>query len=388
MNKKTIKIINEKIEILKEKFQVKFEYDSSLDADRVFLISSEDDLYKDDGITIEAFLKYTEQIDELIRIDNSSVRCGRYRQTIVKEEDNCLLYSSFPTLYTDNCKLSIKNVPFLIGIIAIKEGFYWDDMGIHAFSSYSAIELEYLGEKRMSMVEENEMIDRYLYYVSSRYSFSVSIGTFVVWSEIETDKTNNNIIHLEDIPAYTKAMNYYIEALASLNQNVRFLAFYKVLEYFSPMVSKKDYYEVMNKRLDAMNVIGRSYEDLNEVFELAKKYEKSQKDSEIPITILSNCVDVETLFVFLPNSIQLRLKKNNGLRKEDGINSKIDEVRKELSSILYSTRNNIVHAKSNYQKTGFECSEEDMEEMNVFMDKLCQCIIVWNGRQAENYRLK
>jgi hypothetical protein len=183
-------------------------------------------------------------------------------------------------------------------------------------------------------------------------------------------------------------MDYYIKALGAMSPDIQFLSFYKVLECFSPVVSKKEYYEEMNKRLDAMSLLGRTYEDINGLQELSKKYEKSLRDNEIPFTILSNCVDLTMLFQCLPKKIQLRLKKDNGLQKDDVIDDKLIEIRKELGKILCDTRNSIVHAKSNYQPTGFECPEENMDELNKFMDKLCQCLFAWNGRQAENYRLK
>ena len=147
----------------------------------------------------------------------------------------------------------------------------------------------------------------------------------------------------------------------------------------------------MNKRLDALSVLGRTYDDVKGVFELAMRHDDSLKDNKIPLTIISNCVDLEMLSEFLPKRIQTRLKnfkKNSGISKEDGTIGKVDEKSKELADIIYFTRNRIVHAKSNFQSKGNECLEEDMDELNVFMDKLCQCLFVWNGRQPINYQLK
>lgn len=385
MNKKTIKTIDERIRIIEQCFGVEFEFDEA--DEKIYLGTSEDNLFNEEGIGVESFLDYTENIKELIKIDNTSVRCGKFRQTIVFESESLVKY--YPSLETEECKLSIVYQPFFVGIIALQEGYDKED----PYSFYSAVELEYLGEKRLTEEEETILIRRYLYGVSSKLGYSISIDTFHNWPYFSKEdesfsKYKDQLLSMDNIPPYTKAMDYYNEALGAMNADIQFLSFYKVLEYFSPSVSKKEYYEEMNKRLDAMNILSRTYEDINGLQELSKKYEKSLRDNEIPFTILSNCVDLETLFHYLPKKIQLKLKKDNGIRKDDMIDGKLSEIRKELGKILYDTRNSIVHAKSNYQPTGYECSEEDMDKLNEFMDKLCQCVFVWNGRQAENYRLK
>ena len=385
MNKNTIKTINERIKNIEQCFGVEFEFDEA--DEKVYLGTAEDYLFNEEGISIEPFLDYTENIKELAKIDNTSVRCGKFRQTIVFESESLVKY--YPSIETEECKLSIVYQPFFVGIIALLEGYDKED----PYSFYTAVELEYLGEKRLTEEEETILIRRYLYGVSSKLGYSISIDTFHNWPDFSKEdesfsKYKDQVLSVDSIPPFTKAMDYYIEALGAMNADIQFLSFYKVLEYFSPAVSKKEYYEEMNKRLDAMNVLSRTYEDINGLQELSIKYEKSLRDNEIPFTILSNCVDLETLFHCLPKKIQLRLKKDNGIRKDDVIDGKLSEIRKELGKILYDTRNSIVHAKSNYQPTGYECSEEDMDELNEFMDKLCQCIFVWNGRQAENYRLK
>lgn len=67
--------------------------------------------------------------------------------------------------------------------------------------------------------------------------------------------------------------------------------------------------------------------------------------------------------------------------------STIEVIKKEIADILYATRNSIVHAKSNYIVTGKECSDEDLEQLNEFMVKLCECLFVWNGRQSKEFQL-
>lgn len=385
MNKKTIKTILERIKFIKQKYGVEFGLDES--DEKIYLETPEDNIFDEEGISVVEFLNYTESIKELIKIDNTSVRCGRFRQTIVYEGDTFV--KCYPTLQIDEYKLSIVYQPFFIGIIALQEGYDKEN----PYSFYTAVELEYTGEKRMTEREESLLIKRYLYDVAAKLGYSVMIDTFHNWPDFTKEdesicKYKNQVLNINDIPPYTKAMDYYIEALESMNADIQFLSFYKVLEYFSPTVSRKAFYEKMNKRLDAISVIGRSYEDLNEVFELVNKYNTSLEDREIPNTILSNCVDIEPLLEFLPQWVRNKLGAENKTNKQKNNYDRFVDINSMLGSVLYSTRNRIVHAKTNFRSNGNECPEEYMEELNVFMNKLCQCIFVWNGRQADNYQLK
>lgn len=86
-------------------------------------------------------------------------------------------------------------------------------------------------------------------------------------------------------------------------------------------------------------------------------------------------------------------KHNLGLNNKEWSDENLSEEQitsyhKQLASSLYSTRNSIVHAKSNYQSTGNEFHTDEMEAANRIMDIIATSIIQWNERQAEVYRLK
>ena len=130
---------------------------------------------------------------------------------------------------------------------------------------------------------------------------------------------------------------------------------------------------------------------MESIFKLTKQYEISLKDKELANTVLNECVDIALLFQFLPQDIQKSISKKCHIEIKNITSistSDIDAVKKEIAEILYATRNSIVHAKSNYNFTGKECPEEDMEQLNEFMVKLCECLFIWNGRQSKEFQLK
>ena len=146
----------------------------------------------------------------------------------------------------------------------------------------------------------------------------ISIGRFLsidgsLYEENEEEK-DDVIIYQNELIPYCRAMDYYIEGLSIEKEDIKYLHLYKIIEYFSPIVSKKASYEQLNKRLDALQVVERDSEYLESIFKLTKQYEVSLKDKELANTVLNECVDIASLFQFLPNKIQKKFSKSCHLR--------------------------------------------------------------------------
>ena len=140
-----------------------------------------------------------------------------------------------------------------------------------------------------------------------------------------------------------------------------------------------------------MQVVERDSEYLESIFKLTKQYEVSLKDKELANAVLNECIDIVSLFQFLPDKIQRTISKSCHfeVKKITTLSpTTIEAVKREVADILYATRNSIVHAKSNYIFTGKECPEEDLGQLNKFMINLCECLFIWNGRQSKEYQLK
>jgi len=96
----------------------------------------------------------------------------------------------------------------------------------------------------------------------------------------------------------------------------------------------------------------------------------------------------ENLQTWTKKSLSKKYQFKNENIKYDLDISKQNQIKHGMSIILYATRNSIVHAKSNYTLTGEECITDDLEGLNVFISKLCYCLISWNNRQLEMFKLK
>lgn len=387
-----IKLINERLKYLYNNFHITPSDEKVQIGDEDIFIGFPDEWDEDNSYySVDDFLRYTEDMGNIQVIENHSIITGNVRQTIISVNeyyyDNLVPDLKFET---EKYSLRIISNPFLIGIIASRDGIYNEDFGVYPCSDYKAVEIIYKKEKPNE--EDIEFIKTCLYHIASKYNVPISIGEFRLWDDI-TDEENDDtiIVGSSELIPYCRAMDYYIEGLSIEKEDIKYLHLYKIIEYFSPIVSKKASYEQLNKRLDALQVVERDSEYLESIFKLTKQYEVSLRDKELANTVLNECVDIASLFQFLPDKIRKTLSKSFHFEVKNIASlssSTIEIIKKEIADILYATRNSIVHAKSNYIVTGKECPEEDLEQLNEFMINLCKCLFVWNGRQSKEYQLK
>ncbi len=394
ISENNIDLINERLEYLYSNFNIEPSTDEIEIGDEDIFLSYPDEWDEDNSsYSVDDFLKYTENLKDIKVIENHSVVSGSIRQTILSI-DTYYYEHLVPKLHfdTDNYSLKIVSNPFLIGIIASRERYYNEDFGVFPCSDYMAAEITYKNGEKSDESNITEFVKKCMYYIASKYGVSISIGEFRTWDDITDEENDDDLtINETELIPYCKAMDYYMEGLTIEKPDIRYLHLYKIIEYFSPIVSKKASYEHLNKRLDALQVVERNSEYLESIFTLTKQYEVSLKDKELANTVLNECIDIISIFSFLPVKIQKAISRNCKFDNKNisSLNSeRVEMVKKEIANILYATRNSIVHAKSNYTITGKECLEEDLVQLNDFMTALCECLFIWNGRQNNEFRLK
>ena len=359
--------------------------------DDSILIEYPDDMVEE-PISVDDFLYYTSDLDHLVREDDSTVRMGRIRQTIVNI-DSYRYYYLVPEITYEDQKITLKIVenPVLIGLVASREGLFNEDFGVYPCSMYYAVELSYKTDKIYSKQIEDEIIESFLYHVAAKYDVSIEVGEFFAWEDLtEEIKPDPCRIDESSILPYSEAMRYYSKALRIADQDMQYHHLYKIIEHFSPLVSKKIAYEKLNQKLDTLSVVSRDCRYLDSLLDLAKQYQVSLKDKELCKTVLLECIDIVPIFHLLPVTLQMDIAKRCSVKAESLSESSVtvlEKVKNELGEVIYMTRNRIVHAKSNWGPSDRACLEADMPEMNEFMKALAKCLIVWNGRQPKEFRV-
>ena len=359
--------------------------------DDSILIEYPDDMVEE-PISVGDFLYYTSDLDHLVREDDSTVRMGRIRQTIVNI-DSYRYYYLVPEITYEDQKITLKIVenPVLIGLVASRERLFNEDFGVYPCSMYYAVELAYKTDMVYSKQIEDEIIESFLYHVAAKYDVSVEVGEFFAWEDLtEEIKPAPCRIDESSILPYSEAMRYYSKALRIADPDMQYHHLYKIIEHFSPLVSKKIAYEKLNQKLDTLSVVSRDCRYLDSLLDLAKQYQVSLKDKELCKTVLLECIDIVPIFHLLPVTLQMDIAKRCSVKAESLSESSVtvlEKVKNELGEVIYMTRNRIVHAKSNWGSSDRACLEADMPEMNEFMKALAKCLIVWNGRQPKEFRV-
>lgn len=380
------------------------EYLEAIDQQEGFTLSFPDEF---DMIeySFEEFMDYMSDIESLKLVGNTTIRTDHCVQKII----------DFPSLNTLSLSSGILNFifrgegyqirvvdnPILIGIYCVKKGLCDDNYGITPCSQYTAIELKYQGENRLSSKEEQEVFNRVLYYLSSRNDTSIVYGRLFEWeteelteddfNDVSDSSEEDNVINISSLLSYSIIQDQYRKALGIEDPSIKFLYFYKIIEYVSPIVAKIKAYEELNKKLDMLQFKGRNYSNLDSIFALTREYDKSVGDKELAATVLKTCIDVRELVVYLPTKKKDAVGK---LFKQLGKNinyselneDQTEDLRKYIGNVIYSTRCSIVHAKSNYKPTGYETIEDEFVDINELMKCCCQAIIKWNERQPDIYK--
>lgn len=411
MDKDTRLLIEKYLEKLEEDYGVTYDWDSdSRDTDKVgdeidgISLSFPDDVYSA-HYEIEEFLDYMSDIDSYKEVDKTTSRTDHIRQTVLyfryngydQYEDKLLSYSFVDIDYI----VRIVKQPMLIGMANSLNGNSDDDLCLGCTEPYIALELKYTGKNRLTKEKEDRLFERITFFLTKELKTSIYVTTVrdvrAAWNEVyleDEDEEDNALmkIKVKDLIGYSPMLRLYKQALATEDPEIRFLQFYKIIEHISPVVAKMEAYDKLNKRLDMLASSERDYKYLDSLISITRKYDTDIKDEYLAISVIQKCVDVIPLWEHLPAKLQKQIRSSlhiqgNEINDENVKDEQLASLQKQIANILYSTRNNIVHAKSNYIPTSLELQGEELTEGNIMMDKIAMSIIQWNERQPETYRV-
>lgn len=393
-----MKVTADNIDVIKEQFSKVFNYVGLELEDEISEIAEDDEEFCVDlgsietNIDIAEFLIQTEDIESM-SYDDYSVRCGRFSQFNVAIEghfhglDASYFYEQFKGA---GLSVSLREEPLLIGLRNIKENMYDIDYW-SPIMEYVALEISYEDEQyKLSAEDEMNLVQRVLFSLNSRYSKTFTLlqlpdhNPMDDYDEEEVE-TDIDTISIENLPQFSPMLQMYINAKEVKDAYLRYLLFYKILEYISPFVAKKVVYERLNQKLDKLLVSERNSEYLDSLINLTRAYDNSMKDGELAKLVLDECVDLVDLQDLIPQSIKKRMMTDSNFGKNvrwtyENIKGCEERMKKTLANYLYSTRNEIVHAKSNYTCTGFECSSNDITQLDEMLQSLCYTIVYWKDR--------
>lgn len=383
-----IEEIKRQLEFLANNYDVKYK-DVKIGVDSIEILFAEE---KDYIIyPVDDFLLYTNNIQSLKGVNESTVRTDCIRQSVI----NLKRVSLFTDVFSDiHYTILLVESPLLIGLLNNVEKCTEDERLCTPCSSFSAIEIRYDSpEYVLPEEQENDIINRVLYYLIDKYNFinfsldnrSVRKVKYTIKLDLTKDSIQTYPIQIASLPHCSPILDLYSEALLIRNNEIKFLYFYKVIEHISPIVAKiKAQEELCPISASEIPTTG-DVDSLDSGLSL-RTHNKHIKDRDLVKIVMEQC-DIVKLYEFLPGWVRKRCPKETRARKQQhaiGMTAEKEKaIKNKVAAILYATRNSIVHAKANYEPTGDECPQEDLFQLNIFMRKLCKDLIFWKDKHPE-----
>lgn len=345
---------------------------------------------------VEEFYRLIGEFDTIEIKNKNKTITKRFTQRAIASDlgiiEHLLEESNFEIKTDEGIKIRLVYSPILIGIAAMELGEY--DKFAPPCSLYTAVEIEYIREdKRLSEEQENKLLQSYFFELANKLHTSIHFvqvsGSGIYGSE-EDEDAELEIPQLKEIEEFNVGMEMYLKAIQPLDEDIRLLYFYKILEYFAPVVVKLKANEKLRTKLDSPKAINPDADFLQSIYKLTKKFDENLKDKDLVKAVFRECFDMIDLFEYLPESLKKRIK---GQLREKEISYDLSEEKMTIAAnmlggIIYSTRNSIVHAKSNYETDKNECAMEDLHELNNFLKHACYSTIKWYNRLPNHLKIE
>ncbi|HEX3249672.1 MAG TPA: hypothetical protein VHS05_09605 [Pyrinomonadaceae bacterium] len=283
----------------------------------------------------------------------------------------------------NNITLSFGKNLFIVTFAAVSVGAHHE---FYSPSTLSVISVTYPSpEDLLPEAEELKLIDAFLFELASTYDLlfsKVAMETSFDFSDEPFEKLvgGGSELKIRRLEEYNDGMRLYLAALQVSDPELRFLSLFKVLEFFAPVVFSLEENEAIRKKLDSPGVLMPDAEYIRSLIELVRSMEKRKIDKELMKALFITCLDVVELSKYLPASRRKALSYES--KKVE-----IDAFSKELAETVVATRNQVAHAKSNYQPAANELRVDELPAFNEFLRVAAAQTIRWYNRLPEHQKL-
>ncbi|MEQ8638554.1 hypothetical protein [Gimesia maris] len=227
-----------------------------------------------------------------------------------------------------------------------------------------------------------DLVSSYLFELASSHDIVFSKTSFIhEEDEIHPEKSNKSLdLKFKPLEVCNDGIHLYLAASQVYDPSLRFFSFYKVLEYFAPIVLNLEVHDELRKKLDSHHSLKPNGQFINEILQISKSFDVRRNDRDQIKSLLLTCVDLIGLNQELPNSLQKLLSYDTDKKQKD-------RYARDLAECICSTRNQVAHAKANYQTTGTECPSNELEKLTHFIEMAASETIRWYNRLPDHQRI-
>lgn len=227
-----------------------------------------------------------------------------------------------------------------------------------------------------------------------QYSLETSLGLKLKPSErtpvdelpdFEEDRhdalTVGRIRQLRDGPGQNDLHALYLRAIATSDLEIQHLFFTKVVEYVSQTVLRQERNEAVRQWLRAERALRPDAEYIEDLARAVAAHDRRARDdlSALKLTVVT-CCEAQLLAPQAPQFLSLASITSESSPQER------KQALERLAETIQSTRNEIAHAKANYEPTGRECPPAELGALVRCMRQVAQMAIAWYGDQPAHLR--
>lgn len=361
------------------------------------------DIYDDDDRTmsVDEFIDIINKIDDYQVIDNSYVFSNNEAIFLVEfiDYDSYSIFEN-ATIPNENFEFNkkifwktnvvINSIDYTVGLVdnslsvldfVIKKEDYYDKEYCHYENAIMV-----RSNNNLDLDLAKEIADAFIFELASTHGIKLKYTSLPIPLDIETDleehsSKNYNIFPILVGKGLNSLINIYNSSLTIDDTDYKILCLTQVIEYVAPSIIRMKLNEEVMKKLSSPNVLNPNAMFIKELEGLFKDYSKNSKDRELIKNTVMEIVDFNEVLDLLPNYILEKRKRDNITKqvKEDALN--------KLAQSISDTRNEIAHAKANYQKNGNECPLEDRDLFAKLLSVLSCEAIRWFARLPEEKRI-
>lgn len=338
------------------------------------------------GITLQHMLLAGREAPTASKDRDSAVRTKRTFSLLISpsSQSACEVLNMDTPLATtleSGVVISVLSESVLVGVAAIRDGNF-SEHAVGAMTGHPCVQVDFTAATLAIPSDGGRAIaESFLFELSSRWGIDFDVSNF--FDEISEESLNEHVVSaarsLRELEAPNEAMRLYVAAMQVNDSELRYLSFFKVLEFFGPIALNMVAADTLRKKLDLPDAAKSRGQLIREVFQLAKSYDTKRNEKDMMRLVLRACIDIVGLSSQLPNT--LRQELSHDMPEKD-----IDHAAKEIAEVLCATRNQVAHAKSMYQPTGRECKRDELAQLTKFVQFAAQQAIRWYNRLPDHQR--
>jgi tetratricopeptide (TPR) repeat protein len=210
--------------------------------------------------------------------------------------------------------------------------------------------------------------------------------SFEEWEEIAKEANRS----LDDIKlrplligkGMKEILQLYNRAIQIADHEVKLLFLTKVIEYVSPTIIRQKLTTSVQNKLSSNRALNPDAKFIAELDVMFQELRSLRKEREAISLTIEQCCDLAELRTKGPPFL-----KELQAVSPDSQKGERQKALKAFAATLSATRNSIAHAKANYEPTGDECPETEIEQFVQCVEMAAQQVVRWFARCPEHLKI-